>query len=129
MYICKNSGLMKSGGDMELQPIILAYIDLNLQTLVAVRMLTPTRPTVQTQWGDSMANNPMPAAHSVGPQLKFVSFLNFKRRVSAMGSKAESIMFVQDKSGPMGSRLAFSRHFHTDLGPSQFQDCIHTRIT
>ncbi|GJT13877.1 hypothetical protein Tco_0860919 [Tanacetum coccineum] len=31
--------------DMEPQPIILAYIDLNLQTLAAARMLTPTRPT------------------------------------------------------------------------------------
>ncbi|GJY77664.1 protein MOR1 isoform X1 [Tanacetum coccineum] len=64
--------------DMEPQPIILAYIDFNLQ------------------WGDSMANNPMPVAHSVGPQLKI--------GVSAKGSKAESIMFVQDKSGPVGSR-------------------------
>ncbi|GKD08312.1 protein MOR1, partial [Tanacetum coccineum] len=69
-------------------------------TLAAARMLTPTRPTGQTQWGDSMANNPMPAAHSVGPQLKI--------GVSAKGSKAESIMFVQDKSGPVGSRLAFT---------------------
>ncbi|GJT78030.1 hypothetical protein Tco_1044755 [Tanacetum coccineum] len=50
--------------DMETQPIILAYIDLNLQTLAAARMLTPTGPTGQTHWGDSMANNPMPAAHS-----------------------------------------------------------------
>ncbi|GJS47754.1 hypothetical protein Tco_0597875 [Tanacetum coccineum] len=50
--------------DMEPQPIILAYIDLNLQTLAAARMLTPTGPTGQTHWGDSMANNPMPAAHS-----------------------------------------------------------------
>ncbi|GKA79011.1 protein MOR1 isoform X1, partial [Tanacetum coccineum] len=94
--------------DMEPQPIILAYIDLNLQTLAAARMLTPTRPTGQTQWGNSMANNSMRAAHSVGPQLRFVSFLNFKRGVSAKGSKAESIMFVQDKSGPVGSRLAFT---------------------
>ncbi|GJT59407.1 putative reverse transcriptase domain-containing protein [Tanacetum coccineum] len=35
------------------------------QTLAAARMLTPTGPTGQTHWGDSMANNPMPAAHSV----------------------------------------------------------------
>ncbi|GJV40353.1 reverse transcriptase domain-containing protein [Tanacetum coccineum] len=59
--------------DMEPQPIILAYIDLNLQTLAVARMLTPTRPTGQTQWGDSMANNPMPAAHSLGAQLKVMS--------------------------------------------------------
>ncbi|GJW50928.1 translocase of chloroplast 120, chloroplastic [Tanacetum coccineum] len=50
--------------DMETQPIILAYIDVNLQTLAAARMLTPTGPTGQTHWGDSMANNPMPTAHS-----------------------------------------------------------------
>ncbi|PWA59320.1 ARM repeat superfamily protein [Artemisia annua] len=56
--------------DMEPQPIILAYIDLNLQTLAAARMLTPTGPTGQTHWGDSMANNPMPAAHSADAQLK-----------------------------------------------------------
>ncbi|GJW10059.1 hypothetical protein Tco_1575886 [Tanacetum coccineum] len=34
------------------------------ETLAAARMLTPTGPTGQTHWGDSMANNPMPAAHS-----------------------------------------------------------------
>ncbi|GJW35868.1 protein MOR1 isoform X1 [Tanacetum coccineum] len=112
--LCKLRGTAITGHlsmvpiDMEPQPIILAYIDLNLQMLAASRMLTPTRPTGQTQWGDLMANNPMPAAHSVGPKLKFVSFLNFKRGVSAKGSKAESIMFVQDKSGPVGSRLAFT---------------------
>ncbi|GJW52538.1 protein MOR1 [Tanacetum coccineum] len=112
------------------------------QTLAAAKMLTPTGPTGQTHWGDSMANNPMPAAHFADVQLKvkrltdadqsmkatskieksnrygskpesravssFVSFLNFKRGVSAKGSKAESIMSVQDKSGPVGSRLAFT---------------------
>ncbi|XP_022036003.1 protein MOR1 [Helianthus annuus] len=56
--------------DMEPQPIILAYIDLNLQTLAAARMLTPTGPVGQTHWGDSMANNPMPATHSADAQLK-----------------------------------------------------------
>ncbi|GJW43899.1 hypothetical protein Tco_0072698 [Tanacetum coccineum] len=33
--------------DMEPQPIILAYIDVNLQTLAAARMLTTTGPTGQ----------------------------------------------------------------------------------
>ncbi|XP_023746006.1 protein MOR1 [Lactuca sativa] len=56
--------------DMELQPIILAYIDHNLQTLVAARMLTPTGPVGQTHWGDSMANYLMPATHSADAQLK-----------------------------------------------------------
>ncbi|GKD07061.1 protein MOR1, partial [Tanacetum coccineum] len=56
--------------DMETQPIILAYIDVNLQTLAAAKMLTPTGPTGQTYWGDSMANNPMPAANFVDVQLK-----------------------------------------------------------
>ncbi|GJS72920.1 hypothetical protein Tco_0705761 [Tanacetum coccineum] len=115
--------------DMEPQPIILAYIDLNLQTLAAARLLTPTRPTGQTQWGDSMGNNPMPAAHCAGAQLKVKSLTDTdqslkatskieksngygskpeSRGVSAKGSKAESIMSVQDKSGPVGSRLAFT---------------------
>nr|KAJ0191218.1 hypothetical protein LSAT_V11C800435720 [Lactuca sativa] len=57
--------------DMEPQPIILAYIDLNLQTLTAARMLTPAGPVGQTHWGDSMANYPMPATHSADAQLKY----------------------------------------------------------
>ncbi|GER36495.1 microtubule organiziation 1 family protein [Striga asiatica] len=56
--------------DMQPQPIILAYIDLNLQTLAAARMLTPSVPVGQTHWNDSIANNPAPAAHSADSQLK-----------------------------------------------------------
>ncbi|GFQ07256.1 protein mor1 [Phtheirospermum japonicum] len=56
--------------DMQPQPIILAYIDLNLQTLAAARMLTPSGPGGQTHWSDSTANNPAPAAHSADSQLK-----------------------------------------------------------
>ncbi|CAO2823819.1 unnamed protein product [Amaranthus hypochondriacus] len=56
--------------DMEPPPIILAYIDLNLQTLAAARMLTPTGPVGQTHWGDSTANNPSSATHSADAQLK-----------------------------------------------------------
>ncbi|KAL3519697.1 hypothetical protein ACH5RR_017846 [Cinchona calisaya] len=56
--------------DMEPQPIILAYIDLNLQTLAAARMLSPSGPIGQTHWGDSTANNPAPASHSADAQLK-----------------------------------------------------------
>uniref|UniRef100_A0A5B7AKF7 Protein MOR1 n=1 Tax=Davidia involucrata TaxID=16924 RepID=A0A5B7AKF7_DAVIN len=56
--------------DMEPQPIILAYIDLNLQTLAAARMLTPSGPIGQTHWGDSAANNPSPTTHSADAQLK-----------------------------------------------------------
>ncbi|KAM7525117.1 hypothetical protein LguiA_015019 [Lonicera macranthoides] len=57
--------------DMEPQPIILAYIDLNLQTLAAARMLTPSGPVGQTHWGDSAANNSAPpASHSADSQLK-----------------------------------------------------------
>uniref|UniRef100_A0A7N1A6B8 TOG domain-containing protein n=1 Tax=Kalanchoe fedtschenkoi TaxID=63787 RepID=A0A7N1A6B8_KALFE len=56
--------------DMEPQPIILAYIDLNLQTLAAARMLTPSGPGGQTHWGDSAANNHTAAAHSSEAQLK-----------------------------------------------------------
>ncbi|KAL1560195.1 Protein MICROTUBULE ORGANIZATION 1, variant 2 [Salvia divinorum] len=56
--------------DMQPQPIILAYIDLNLQTLAAARMLTPSGPVGQTHWSDSIANNAAPAAHSADAQLK-----------------------------------------------------------
>ncbi|XP_077250058.1 protein MOR1-like isoform X3 [Tasmannia lanceolata] len=56
--------------DMEPQPIILAYIDLNLQTLAAARMLTPSGPVGQTHWGDSASNSPSPATHSTDAQLK-----------------------------------------------------------
>ncbi|OWM77497.1 hypothetical protein CDL15_Pgr016894 [Punica granatum] len=56
--------------DMEPQPIILAYIDLNLQTLAAAKMLTPSVPMGQPHWGDSTANSPSAATHSADAQLK-----------------------------------------------------------
>ncbi|CAN1166552.1 Protein MOR1 [Linum perenne] len=56
--------------DMKPQPIILAYIDLNLETLAAARMLTSSGPAGQTHWGDSAANNPSSATHSADAQLK-----------------------------------------------------------
>ncbi|KAJ8758746.1 hypothetical protein K2173_000467 [Erythroxylum novogranatense] len=56
--------------DMKPQPIILAYIDLNLETLAAARMLTSTGPTGQTHWGDSAANNSSTPTHSADAQLK-----------------------------------------------------------
>ncbi|PON60374.1 Coatomer beta subunit [Parasponia andersonii] len=56
--------------DMKPQPIILAYIDLNLETLAAARMLTATGPVGQTHWGDSAAKNPSSASHSADAQLK-----------------------------------------------------------
>ncbi|KAJ6423148.1 hypothetical protein OIU84_024140 [Salix udensis] len=56
--------------DMKPQPIILAYIDLNLETLAAARMLTSTAPVGQNHWGDSAANNTSPATHSAEAQLK-----------------------------------------------------------
>ncbi|XP_044495170.1 protein MOR1 isoform X2 [Mangifera indica] len=56
--------------DMKPQPIILAYIDLNLETLAAARMLTATGPVGQTHWGDSAANNSSAATNSADAQLK-----------------------------------------------------------
>uniref|UniRef100_A0A1D1XIA6 Protein MOR1 n=1 Tax=Anthurium amnicola TaxID=1678845 RepID=A0A1D1XIA6_9ARAE len=56
--------------DTEPQPIILAYIDLNLQTLAAARMLTPSVPMGQSHWGDSASNSPSPTTHSADAQLK-----------------------------------------------------------
>ncbi|XWS16703.1 hypothetical protein CRYUN_Cryun34aG0113700 [Craigia yunnanensis] len=55
--------------DMKPQPIILAYIDLNLETLAAARMLTSTG-LGQTHWDDSGANNPAVATNSADAQLK-----------------------------------------------------------
>ncbi|KAF7820177.1 protein MOR1 [Senna tora] len=56
--------------DMKPQPIILAYIDLNLETLAAARMLTASGPGGQTHWGDSTANNSASGTHSADAQLK-----------------------------------------------------------
>ncbi|XP_072993641.1 protein MOR1-like isoform X1 [Typha latifolia] len=56
--------------DTEPQPIILAYIDLNLQTLAAARMLTPSGPMGQAHWGDTASNNPTVTTHSADAQLK-----------------------------------------------------------
>ncbi|KAG9440986.1 hypothetical protein H6P81_016840 [Aristolochia fimbriata] len=56
--------------DMEPQPIILAYIDLNLQTLAAARMLTPSGPVGQTHWVDSASNSPSTGTNSSDAQLK-----------------------------------------------------------
>uniref|UniRef100_A0A9I9CQR2 Protein MOR1 n=1 Tax=Cucumis melo TaxID=3656 RepID=A0A9I9CQR2_CUCME len=56
--------------DMKPQPIILAYIDLNLETLAAARMLTSTGPVGQTHWGDSTANNASSGTQSADAQLK-----------------------------------------------------------
>ncbi|KAI4351479.1 hypothetical protein L6164_005845 [Bauhinia variegata] len=56
--------------DMKPQPIILAYIDLNLETLAAARMLTASGPGGQTHWGDSAANNSASGTHSADAQLK-----------------------------------------------------------
>ncbi|KAK8551075.1 hypothetical protein V6N13_119565 [Hibiscus sabdariffa] len=55
--------------DMKPPPIILAYIDLNLETLAAARMLTSTGPG-QTHWGDSGVNSAAPASNSADAQLK-----------------------------------------------------------
>eukprot|EP00252_Welwitschia_mirabilis_P027944 TRINITY_DN9838_c0_g1_i1.p1 TRINITY_DN9838_c0_g1~~TRINITY_DN9838_c0_g1_i1.p1 ORF type:complete len:2078 (+),score=475.99 TRINITY_DN9838_c0_g1_i1:649-6234(+) len=56
--------------DVDPPPIILAYIDLNLQTLAAARMLVPSGVVGQSHWGDSAANSISPARHSTDAQLK-----------------------------------------------------------
>ncbi|GKC08052.1 hypothetical protein Tco_0999662, partial [Tanacetum coccineum] len=107
-------------------------------TLAAARMLTLTGPTGQTHWGDSMANNPMPAANFADVQLKVKRLTDADQSMKATskieksngyGSKPESravslsIMSVQDIFGPVGSRLAFTptepqRERHTMVQPS-----------
>ncbi|GKA88384.1 hypothetical protein Tco_0810148 [Tanacetum coccineum] len=68
-------------------------------TLAAARLLTTTRPTGQTRWGNSMGNNPMPAAHCAGAQLKVKSLTDTDQSLKATskieksngyGSKPES---------------------------------------
>lgn len=57
--------------DIDPQPIILAYIDLNLQTLAAARMLTPSGTVGQAHWTDSTQNGvASPVSHSNEAQLK-----------------------------------------------------------
>ncbi|KAF1879003.1 hypothetical protein Lal_00047675 [Lupinus albus] len=56
--------------DAKPQPIILAYIELNLETLAAARMLTASGPGSQNHWGDSATNNSSSGAHSADVQLK-----------------------------------------------------------
>ncbi|KAE9589886.1 putative armadillo-like helical, CLASP domain-containing protein [Lupinus albus] len=56
--------------DAKPQPIILAYIELNLETLAAARMLTASGPGGQNHWGDSATNNSASGTHSDDAQLK-----------------------------------------------------------
>ncbi|XP_019427924.1 PREDICTED: protein MOR1-like isoform X2 [Lupinus angustifolius] len=56
--------------DAKPQPIILAYIELNLETLAAARMLTASGPGSQNHWGDSATNNSASGTHSADVQLK-----------------------------------------------------------
>lgn len=57
--------------DLEPQPIILAYIDLNLQTLAAARMLTPSGAVGQGHWSEATQNGAAsPVPHSNEAQLK-----------------------------------------------------------
>ncbi|XP_027367381.1 protein MOR1 [Abrus precatorius] len=56
--------------DAKPQPIILAYIELNLETLAAARMLTASGPAGQNHWGDSATNNSASGTHSADAQLK-----------------------------------------------------------
>ncbi|KAH0932698.1 LOW QUALITY PROTEIN: hypothetical protein HID58_009815 [Brassica napus] len=78
--------------DMRPQPIILAYIDLNLETLAAARMLTATGPVGQTHWTDSTANNPSPPANSADVQLKQELGAIFKK----IGDKQTSTIGLYD---------------------------------
>ncbi|KAK7391401.1 hypothetical protein VNO78_19817 [Psophocarpus tetragonolobus] len=56
--------------DAKPQPIILAYIELNLETLAAARMLTASGPGGQNHWGDSATNNSVSGTQSADAQLK-----------------------------------------------------------
>ncbi|KFK36460.1 hypothetical protein AALP_AA4G127500 [Arabis alpina] len=78
--------------DMRPQPIILAYIDLNLETLAAARMLTSTGPVGQTHWSDSTGNNPSPPANSADVQLKQELGAIFKK----IGDKQTSTIGLYD---------------------------------
>nr|VDD06188.1 unnamed protein product [Brassica oleracea] len=78
--------------DMRPQPIILAYIDLNLETLAAARMLTSTGPVGQNHWTDSTANTPSPPPNSADVQLKQELGAIFKK----IGDKQTSTIGLYD---------------------------------
>ncbi|CAH2059231.1 unnamed protein product [Thlaspi arvense] len=78
--------------DMRPQPIILAYIDLNLETLAAARILTATGPVGQNHWTDSTGNNPSPPANSADVQLKQELGAIFKK----IGDKQTSTIGLYD---------------------------------
>ncbi|GJY90809.1 protein MOR1 [Tanacetum coccineum] len=129
--LCKLHGTAITGHlsmvpiDMEPQRIILAYIDLNLQ----VKSLTDTDQSLKATFKDSN--------RSTGTDQKPVCRADL-REVSAKGSKAESIMSVQYKSGPVGSRLAFTptepqRESHlmpqpSVIGPTDWNEATPTSV-
>ncbi|KAK4361087.1 hypothetical protein RND71_020039 [Anisodus tanguticus] len=87
--------------DMQPPPIILAYIDLNLQTLAAARMLTPSVPG-QTHWGDSAANNPAPATHNADAQLKVDIFAQLQNASEAFRTYIRDGLAQMEKNAAAG---------------------------
>ncbi|KAG5561588.1 hypothetical protein RHGRI_004590 [Rhododendron griersonianum] len=89
--------------DMEPQPIILAYIDLNLQTLAAARMLTPSGPVGgQTHWRDSAANNPPPTNTSADAQLKVDIFSQLQNASEAFRTYIRDGLVQMEKNEAAG---------------------------
>ncbi|KAM3352114.1 hypothetical protein ACQJBY_023785 [Aegilops geniculata] len=88
--------------DAEPQPIILAYIDLNLQTLAAARMLTPSGPMGQTHWGDCASNTPNPSIHSTDAQLKVDIFAQLQNASEAFRTYIRDGLAQVEKNAAAG---------------------------
>ncbi|KAM3333301.1 hypothetical protein ACQJBY_028412 [Aegilops geniculata] len=88
--------------DAEPQPIILAYIDLNLQTLAAARMLTPSGPMGQTHWGDAASNTPNPSIHSTDAQLKVDIFAQLQNASEAFRTYIRDGLAQVEKNAAAG---------------------------
>ncbi|KAF7024334.1 hypothetical protein CFC21_036695 [Triticum aestivum] len=88
--------------DAEPQPIILAYIDLNLQTLAAARMLTPSGPMGQTHWGDAASNAPNPSIHSTDAQLKVDIFAQLQNASEAFRTYIRDGLAQVEKNAAAG---------------------------
>ncbi|KAE9589870.1 hypothetical protein Lalb_Chr21g0313501 [Lupinus albus] len=90
--------------DAKPQPIILAYIELNLETLAAARMLTASGPGGQNHWVgiDSATNNSASGTHSDDAQLKVDIFAQLQNASEAFRSYIRDGLAQMEKNAAAG---------------------------
>ncbi|KAL2601489.1 hypothetical protein AAZV13_10G171300 [Glycine max] len=88
--------------DAKPQPIILAYIELNLETLAAARMLTASGPGGQNHWGDSATNNSASGTHSADAQLKVDIFAQLQNASEAFRTYIRDGLAQMEKNAAAG---------------------------